>query len=774
MSIQLPESGKSRGIGFVTFSTFEDAKEALDTVKKVNGQQILSEYAKKRETEKRKKGARDDSEKQSDDENDEEKPTKSKKPKRFQAPLDPMKCRVTINGLPLSATERQIEKAATAAKVTENVFIDRRISGQKIRAVHGVATQASPSSKVSRIIVRNLSFKCTEDILREKFQKFGKILEVKIPLKGDKAKNTMKGFAFVQFETVEEAQAALEMNAQQILNRPVAVDWCIGKTKFVQANVASVKEAKEDSTIEKTVNKEKKKKEKKKIENGGMKVYNYGEGMIPGGEDDKNEKEDEEVEEDESESEEEEDEESEEMEESEQEVEEEEEVDSDDEMEIEEDDSNDNDDDEDEDVSDEKEGKTKTKKKDVSGKSDTEEGRTLFVRNLSFESEEEDMYELFSELGDVVYCRITMNKETGKSRGTGFVQYSSKEDADKCLEVANDPGPNGGLMLDERELKVSVALSKDKVGKVVEKRKESEKEKPDKRNLQLAREGLIRAGTKDAEGVSATDMAKRQKLQMVFRTKLKNDNIFISPTRICIHNLPPTLEDAKLKKLIFRQIKEPLAKITECRVMRDMDRLNTAGKGKSRGYAFVNFEAHEHALKALRTLNNNPAVFTDIKRPIVEFSLENKLVLTAKQKRQDRSKAKAEALTTGQGVYTDKKKKEKKEKKEAVVALAPAPSSGVVAEMKKLKKGLPSHWGPKIRHKARTPQVTAPKKKEKKIRTTAIKEDGGTVPAKKGKSSRKKGAASSDDIDVLIGKYKNSISSSINAKKKKSDSKWFD
>jgi RNA recognition motif-containing protein len=75
------------------------------------------------------------------------------------------------------------------------------------------------------------------------------------------------------------------------------------------------------------------------------------------------------------------------------------------------------------------------------------------------------------------------------SSGNGFVQYKHKEDAEKCLEVANDPGPNGGLMLDERVLKVTLALSKDKVAKVVKLQKEKEKEKPDNRNMALAREG---------------------------------------------------------------------------------------------------------------------------------------------------------------------------------------------------------------------------------------------------------------------------------------------
>ena len=37
--------------------------------------------------------------------------------------------------------------------------------------------------------------------------------------------------------------------------------------------------------------------------------------------------------------------------------------------------------------------------------------------NLSFDTEEEDMFELFSELGEVVYCRMTMDTNSGRSKG---------------------------------------------------------------------------------------------------------------------------------------------------------------------------------------------------------------------------------------------------------------------------------------------------------------------------------------------------------------------
>ena len=44
-----------------------------------------------------------------------------------------------------------------------------------------------------------------------------------------------------------------------------------------------------------------------------------------------------------------------------------------------------------------------------------------------------------------------------------------------------------------------------------------------------------------------------------------------------------------------------------------MNRLNAAGRGKPRGYGFVEFEDHKHALAALRETNNNPELFGEKK-----------------------------------------------------------------------------------------------------------------------------------------------------------------
>ena len=56
--------------------------------------------------------------------------------------------------------------------------------------------------------------------------------------------------------------------------------------------------------------------------------------------------------------------------------------------------------------------------------------------------------------------------------------------------------------------------------------------------------------------------------------------------------------------------------------MRDLERPNAQGVGKSRGYAFCSFKSHEHALAALRWLNNNAEPFGDTKVSVESRFLE--------------------------------------------------------------------------------------------------------------------------------------------------------
>jgi len=47
--------------------------------------------------------------------------------------------------------------------------------------------------------------------------------------------------------------------------------------------------------------------------------------------------------------------------------------------------------------------------------------------------------------------------------------------------------------------------------------------------------------------------------------------------------------------------------------MRDLSRVGVSGRGKSRGYAFIDFTEHGDALHALRATNNKPEIFGDKK-----------------------------------------------------------------------------------------------------------------------------------------------------------------
>lgn len=61
----------------------------------------------------------------------------------------------------------------------------------------------------------------------------------------------------------------------------------------------------------------------------------------------------------------------------------------------------------------------------------------LFVGNLSFNTTEGELLDLFKQAGNVTKCELIMDKFTGKSRGFAFVEMSSQEEATKAIEMYN-------------------------------------------------------------------------------------------------------------------------------------------------------------------------------------------------------------------------------------------------------------------------------------------------------------------------------------------------
>lgn len=75
----------------------------------------------------------------------------------------------------------------------------------------------------------------------------------------------------------------------------------------------------------------------------------------------------------------------------------------------------------------------------------------LYVGNLSFQTSSFDLQELFSGVGTVETATVVEDRDTGRSRGFGFVEMATREDGEKAIAELNGTEHNG------RELKVNEA-----------------------------------------------------------------------------------------------------------------------------------------------------------------------------------------------------------------------------------------------------------------------------------------------------------------------------
>ncbi len=67
----------------------------------------------------------------------------------------------------------------------------------------------------------------------------------------------------------------------------------------------------------------------------------------------------------------------------------------------------------------------------------------LYVGGLSYSTTDETLKEVFSEAGTVVSAIIIIDKMSGRSRGFGFVEMSSEEEAEKAIEIFNNKEVDG-------------------------------------------------------------------------------------------------------------------------------------------------------------------------------------------------------------------------------------------------------------------------------------------------------------------------------------------
>lgn len=85
--------------------------------------------------------------------------------------------------------------------------------------------------------------------------------------------------------------------------------------------------------------------------------------------------------------------------------------------------------------------------------------KKLFVGNLSFQIEDQDLEEVFKEFGEVVSAKVIINKFNGRSKGFGFVEMASDDGAQSAIEGLDGKEVSG------RPIRVSIAKEKSEYDK---------------------------------------------------------------------------------------------------------------------------------------------------------------------------------------------------------------------------------------------------------------------------------------------------------------------
>lgn len=70
----------------------------------------------------------------------------------------------------------------------------------------------------------------------------------------------------------------------------------------------------------------------------------------------------------------------------------------------------------------------------------------LYISNLSYNISDEDLRLLFADYGEIISAKVIMDRETGRSRGFGFVELSDDELAKKAIEELNQASYDGKVI----------------------------------------------------------------------------------------------------------------------------------------------------------------------------------------------------------------------------------------------------------------------------------------------------------------------------------------
>ena len=154
---------------------------------------------------------------------------------------------------------------------------------------------------------------------------------------------------------------------------------------------------------------------------------------------------------------------------------------------------------------------------------------TIFVRGVPLSCDEPELHDAFQRYGKLQYCRVVRDPATGLSRGSAFVCYNAVGHAQLALAAASG---GRGPTIHGQPLTLSAATSRQGAAELARSRQEGHGKGESKRNLHLARLGLVQAGDAAAEGMPRAELQKREGAWAQKKQKLASPNFAVSSTRL--------------------------------------------------------------------------------------------------------------------------------------------------------------------------------------------------------------------------------------------------
>ncbi|KAJ9253269.1 hypothetical protein DTO207G8_4276 [Paecilomyces variotii] len=263
----------------------------------------------------------------------------------------------------------------------------------------------------------------------------------------------------------------------------------------------------------------------------------------------------------------------------------------------------------------------------------------VYVKNLDPETTDEEFRELFSKYGDITSATVSRDQETGKSRGFGFVNFSTHESAQAAVDELNDK--------EYKSQKLYVGRAQKKHEREEELRKQYEAARVEKASKYQGVNLYVKNLTDDIDDDKLRDLFSPY--GTITSARVMRDTLERSSSDSEKENVKETKEtkegeEAEKEKTEGEETKAE-EKQEESKEEEKKDKKSEKGEkkalGKSKGFGFVCFSSPDEASKAVtemnqRMVNGKPlyvalAQRKDVRRSQLEASIQARNTIRQQQ-----------------------------------------------------------------------------------------------------------------------------------------------